>query len=59
MPPNRSKPTQTSASNEFYDAMRRLVRVPMKEVDREEGKWQAMRERLKKRGKAKGKKRDR
>ena len=53
----KAKPKKPDDSNEFDTAMRRLVQVPMSEVDREEAKWKRMQERLAAKRKAKGKKR--
>jgi hypothetical protein len=45
---------QALAGSAFDDAMRRLVRVPKKELDAEEAKYRAMRKRLRdKKGKRK------
>jgi hypothetical protein len=45
-----------TGANAFDRLMQGLVRVPKAEVDEEERKWQEQRERLKKKGAAKGKK---
>ncbi len=45
-----------SGSDSFDSLMRGLVAVPKSEVEAEERKWQAQRERLQKKGAAKAKK---
>jgi hypothetical protein len=53
--PVSTKPANSAPQqSEFGNLLGKLVQVPKSEMQAEEAKWQAMRERLRKKGEAKG-----